>query len=402
MHDVQAFGLAVLVWGLVVSAALLGHRLARLIRVPAAAIFLIVAAIVADRIEPVRTAVSLRVVEDLVTLALVVILFDGGLSLGRRRFRAAAVPIVLLGVVGTFATTALIGVLAHAVFGLDWKFSFVLGAALAPTDPAVVFSVLAGKELIGRTSAILEGESGFNDPAGIALLLGFAQLATHAHGSVASLFGAFAVEMAVGAAIGAVGGFGLGWLLGNREPLHSSQQPLRALAGVLLLYGLATVAHGSGFLAVLVAGIVMGTENAQHGPSVQRFHSTLASLGEIVAFVLLGITVRLHALSVDYAWLIGVGLALLIAFVVRPIVVLPLLVPVRLRRNERAFIAWAGLKGAVPILLGALAVSAGVPDSQRLYAVVFIVVALSVIGQGGSLGWVANRLGITMRQAEED
>jgi cell volume regulation protein A len=401
VHVVQSFGVAVLIWGLVGMAALLGHRLARLLRIPAPAIFLLVAAVLASEIKAVRDTVGLTLVVDLVTVALVVILFDGGLNLGRRRFREAAVPIVVLGVFGTFATTALIAVMSHYIFGFDWKLAFVLGAALAPTDPAVVFSVLANKKLVGRTSAILEGESGFNDPAGIALLLGFVQLATHAHGSVASVFAIFALEMVIGGVIGVIGGLALARLLANRAPLLASQQPLRALAGVLVIYGAATVAHGSGFLAVLIAGIVMAGQQEQRGESIERFHSTLANLGEIVAFVLLGLSIRIHTIGEHWAWLIGIVLALLIAFVLRPVAALPLLAPIRLQRNERIFIAWAGLKGAVPILLGALAVVGGVPDSARVYAIVFVVVTVSVVGQGGSLAFVARKLGIEMQPDDE-
>jgi potassium/hydrogen antiporter len=401
VHDVQSFGVAVLVWGLVGSAALLGTRVARLLRIPAPAVFLVVAAVLASEVKTVRHAIDLRAVVDLVTVALVVILFDGGLHLGRRRFREAAAPIVLLGVFGTFATTGLIGVSAHLIFGIDWKVAFVLGAALAPTDPAVVFAVLANKQIAGRTSGILEGESGFNDPAGIALLLGFVQLATHAHGSLLTVLGIFVLEMAVGAAIGIGGGLGLGRLLSAPTPLTTSRQPLRALAGVLVIYGLATVAHGSGFLAVLIAGIVMGDEQERHDPSIEQFHSTLANLGEIVAFVLLGLSIQLHTLTLEWAWLIGIGLAALIAFVLRPLACLPLLARVRLQGREKVFIAWAGLKGAVPILLGALAVTGQVPDADRVYAIVFVVVTLSVVVQGGTLSYVATKLGIEMR-ADDD
>jgi cell volume regulation protein A len=402
VHDVQSFGGIVLVWGLVGSAALLGHQLARLLHVPAPAIFLIAAAIISTYVKAVRQAVDLHLVENVVTVALVVILFDGGLRLGRRGFRESAVPIVLLGVAGTFATTGLIAVLSHFAFGLDWKFSLVLGAALAPTDPAVVFAVLADKEIQGRTAAILEGESGFNDPAGIALLLGFVQLATHPHHSVVTVFGAFAASMGIGSALGVLGGLGIRWLLGARPPTVASREPLRALAGILALYGLTTVAHGSGFLAVLIAGIVMSDPTAVHGRSVERFHATLASLGEIVAFVVLGVTVQLHTLVVGHAWLIGLGLFAALTLVLRPVVCGPLLAGVRLNSGEVGFVAWAGLKGAVPILLGALAVSGGVPDATRLYAIVFVVVALSVVVQGGSLPWVARRFGIEVRAVEPD
>jgi cell volume regulation protein A len=180
----------------------------------------------------------------------------------------------------------------------------------------------------------------------------------------------------------------------------SSRQPIRALAGVLVIYGVATVAHGSGFLAVLTAGIILGDEEERHGQSVQRFHATVAGVGEIVAFVLLGLSISLDTLTTDWAWLIGVCLALLIALVLRPAACLPLLGPVRLQRREKAFIAWAGLKGAVPILLGALAVTGGTPQAQRLYAIVFVVVAVSVVVQGGSLGYVARKLGIATSEPD--
>ena len=402
MHDVTSFGGVVLVWGLVGTAALLARRVARWIGVPAPAVFLLAAAVAADSIKSLRTAIDLHVVENVVTLALIVILFDGGLHLGRRRFREAAVPIVALGVLGTFATTALIAVASHTIFGLDWKFSAVLGAALAPTDPAVVFAVLANKELTGRTASILEGESGFNDPAGIALLLGFVQLATHKHGSIAAVFGNFAVEMAVGCALGIAGGVALRWLLLNRRPALEIQQPLLALAGILAVYGVATVAHGSGFLAVLIAGIVTSDAVSDEAPTVERFHATLASLGQIVAFVMLGITVRLHTLVEHHAWLIGLGLFALLTLVLRPLVCVPLLTALKINRRETTFIAWAGLKGAVPILLGALAVSGGVPDAARLYAIVFVVVALSVVVQGSSLPWMARRLGVGVDSPRQD
>jgi cell volume regulation protein A len=399
VHDVTSFGGVVLVWGLVGTAALLARRVARWIGIPAPAVFLLAAAVAASSIRALRTAVDLHLVENVVTLALIVILFDGGLHLGQRRFREAAVPIVALGVLGTFATTALIAVVSHLVFGLDWKFSAVLGAALAPTDPAVVFAVLANKELTGRTAAILEGESGFNDPAGIALLLGFVQFATHKNGSIAAVFGDFALEMAVGCALGIAGGWALRWLLRTRRPAIDVQQPLLALAGILALYGLTTVAHGSGFLAVLIAGIVMGDAISDEAPTVERFHVTLARLGEVVAFVMLGITVRLHTVLEHHAWLIGLGIFVLLTLVLRPLVCVPLLATLKVGRRETTFIAWAGLKGAVPILLGALAVSGRVPDATRLYAIVFVVVALSVVIQGGSLPWMARRLGIGIDSA---
>ena len=153
---------------------------------------------------------------------------------------------------------------------------------------------------------------------------------------------------------------------------------------------------------MLIAGIMLGDEEERHGASVRRFHATLANMGEIVAFILLGLSVHFHMLRDNHAWLIGLGLAALIAFVLRPIACLPLLAPVRLERNERLFVAWAGLKGAVPILLGALAVTGGTPASARIYGIVFVVVLLSVGLQGGTLSLVARKMGIEMRVTQTE
>ena len=166
--------------------------------------------------------------------------------------------------------------------------------------------------------------------------------------------------MAVGVAAGIAGGRALLAFM-RRVPLPSEGlYPLRVLAGALAIYGVATVARGSGFLAVFIAGIVIGDERAPYKREIARFHSSLASLAEVVAFVMLGLTIRLQALSHAWAWLIGLVLAVLLALVIRPLLAGALLWPVRLRPPERLFVLWAGLKGAVPIVLGVFIVQAGV------------------------------------------
>jgi potassium/hydrogen antiporter len=162
------------------------------------------------------------------------------------------------------------------------------------------------------------------------------------------------------------------------------------------------VANGSGFLAVFIAGIIAGDARAPYKGEIERFHGALASLAEIVAFIALGLTVGLHTLPDRGAWGIGLTLALLLTFVVRPLLVGLLLAPVRLAWGERLFVLWAGLRGAVPILLGTFLLTAGVPDAPRLYAVVFVVVAFSVLVQGGTVPAVARRLGVPMRTVEPE
>lgn len=187
----------------------------------------------------------------------------------------------------------------------------------------------------------------------------------------------------------------------RKVPLPSEGlYPLRVLAGAFVIYGLATVAHGSGFLAVFAAGIALGDVRAPYKREIERFHSALGSLAEIVAFTLLGLTIPLRTFAAQGAWTTGLVLAVVLAIAVRPLAMAVLLAPIRLSAGERIFLAFAGLKGAVPILLGSFVLTAGLPDSQRVYDVVFVVVAFSVIAQGSLLPTVARWCGIPMRAAE--
>jgi cell volume regulation protein A len=189
--------------------------------------------------------------------------------------------------------------LAHTLFGLEWRAALLLGTALAPTDPAAVFSVLGRREVAGRSGTILVGEAGVNDPVGIALMASlpttYQPLGLGAGGSVA---GGFLLQLAVGAAVGAAGGALLVRFM-RRVPLPTEAlYPLRVLASALVIYGAATIAHGSGFLAVFVAGILAGDARAPYKGEIERFHTALASLAEIVAFIALGLTVGLHTLPI--------------------------------------------------------------------------------------------------------
>src|SRR4029079_15831590 len=206
MDDILDFGTILLVvsGGLVLA---IGVRLlAGRLGIPTAGLLLVVAAAASDLIDRLKTVLSFVDVQQIATLALVVILFEGGSKIGLRRFRGAAVPILALGVVGTFATAGLLMVAAHVLLDLSWTDSSLIGAALAPTDPAVTFSVLAGKEVEGRYGTILEGESGFNDPVGIALMIGMIELATEPSAGIADVAWEFLREMGIGLAVGALAG----------------------------------------------------------------------------------------------------------------------------------------------------------------------------------------------------
>jgi potassium/hydrogen antiporter len=397
MHEVLHFGAIVLLVSGAFVIAVLASNVSERLRVPAAGLFLMAAAIASDIWPALGNALSIRDVERIAVLALIVILFDGGMRVGWTRFRESAVPIVSLGLLGTFATAGLMTLAAHYLLDFKWQTAGLLGAALAPTDPAVMFSVFGRREIAGRTGTILEGESGANDPVGIALMLAAISLAETNSTSVAHAVGDFFLQLAVGTAIGVLGAFVLLQLIRGIVLPNPALYPLRTLAFAGVIYGLATVAHGSGFLAVYIAGILIGDADIPAKRGVERFHTSLASLAEIVVFVALGLTIDLTALGNNHRWLDGLVLAVVLAFVARPLAVGPLLLPVRLTKGERLFIMWSGLKGAVPILLASFAVLASVDDADRIYGIVFVVVAFSVILQGATIPHAARSLKIPMR-----
>jgi cell volume regulation protein A len=397
MHEVLHFGAIVLLVSGAFTVAVLANSVSERLRVPAAGLFLLAAAIASDIWPALGNALSIRDVERIAVLALIVILFDGGMRVGWTRFRESAVPIVSLGLLGTFATAGLMTLAAHLLLGFKWQTAGLLGAALAPTDPAVMFSVFGRREIAGRTGTILEGESGANDPVGIALMLAAISLAQTDSTSLAHAVGDFFLQLGVGTVIGVFGAFALLQLIRRIVLPNPALYPLRTLAFAGLIYGLATVAHGSGFLAVYIAGILIGDADIPAKRGIERFHTSLASLAEIVVFVALGLTIDLTALGNNHLWLDGLVLAVVLAFVARPLAVGPLLLPARLSNGERLFIMWSGLKGAVPILLASFAVLAAVDDADRIYGIVFVVVAFSVILQGASIPYAARRLSIPMR-----
>jgi len=430
VDDVVPFGLLIGIFSVAGLLAVLSNRVSERILVPAPAIFFAAAAVASDLV-PALAQVPVLTVQRVVTVMLILLLFDGGMHIGWARFRTTTTPILLVGVLGTAATAAGVAAAAHLVLGLDWRSGLLLGIALAPTDPAVVFSVLGRREVSGRSGTLLEGESGANDPVGIAAMVALLAAVTVSPGAAASPgaeasvpgstpgiapgsattadsgwtalghgLGEFALEMVVGGAIGVAGAYLLSLAM-RKLPLPSGAlYPLQTLLGAGAIYGVAAWAHGSGFLAVFVAGILVGDLRAPYKAEIERFHSSLASLAEIVAFAMLGLTVSLAGLAEGGAWISGLVLAVLLALVIRPLLVGLLLLPIELSKGERLFVMWAGLKGAVPILLGTYLLSAQVPGAERLYQIVVVVVTFSVVVQGGLVPVVARLARVPMRERE--
>jgi potassium/hydrogen antiporter len=400
MSELTDFAVILLLVAGAFALAILTTPLGRVLPIPAPALFLVAAAVASDIWPSLRADISVRTVERIAVVALIVILLNGGMDIGWRQFRAAAGPILALGIAGTFITAAVLAVAAHVVLGLDWRLAGIVGAALAPTDPAVVFSVLGGREIEGRSGSTLEGEAGVNDPAGIALMIGVIELATHDDATGWVIVREFAVEMSIGLAFG-LAAARLVPLLGRVRLPSEGLHPVFVAVMAGALYAVTSLASGSGFLAVFVAGLFLGDASLPYKREIARFQGSLAGLAEIVVFIALGLTIDITHLSAQ-TWLHGIALWLVLAVIARPLAVVLTLTWSSLTGRERTFIAWSGLKGAVPILLAAFAILGGVHGAGRAYGVVFVVVLLSVVVQGSLLPRVARGLGVPIREDTSD
>ncbi|HET6876233.1 MAG TPA: cation:proton antiporter [Jatrophihabitans sp.] len=401
MRDIAPYAVILLLMAVAILVAIGSGRLAQWIRVPAPALFLVIAA-VASNVFPRLGSLSIVTDQRIVTVALAIILFDGGMHIGWKRMRVAAGAVLWLGIAGTIVTAGALAYAAHLIFGFDWRTALLVGAALAPTDPAVVFSVLGRREIAGRSGTLLEGESGANDPVGIALMVSLLGATGGGWGAAGGALGTFALQLAVGAAFGIAGG----WLLlqvMRRVPLpNEALYPVQTVAFAVLLYGAATALDGSGFLAVFLAGILIGDERAPYKREIEHFAGALAGLAEIVAFAVLGLSINLDDVFTGGRVYTAIGLAALLVIVIRPVLVGLVLWPIKLARGERLFVLFSGLKGAVPILLGTYVIVEGVAHAAEVYNIIFVVVLLSVVVQGGLVPAAAKLLRVPMRVVEPE
>lgn len=328
------------------------------------------------------------------TVALALILFDGGLRTGLSSVRASWRPALALSTVGVAVTAGLVGLAAAWALGLPLLHGLLLGGIVGSTDAAAVFSVLrsSGLKLPERLGATLEVESGSNDPMALFLTVGLTGLAAGSAESAAALGALFALQFGVGGAVGVAVGRAASWAVGRAGLDAPGLYPVLAVAFGLVAFGGAAVLGGSGFLAVYVAGVVLG-----NGPLVFRRGTLLvldaaAWLAQIALFVLLGLLSfpsRLLAVAPE-----GLLVAVVLVFIARPLAVWASVAPFGFRPREVAFLSWGGLKGAVPITLATFPLLAGVEGAALLFDVVFFVVVVSALAQGWSLPAAARRLGI--------
>jgi len=325
--------------------------------------------------------------------ALVVILAEGGLTTRWPTVRPMVGPAAVLATVGTCVSVAVTGAAAHWLLDLDWRLGFLLGATVSSTDAAAVFSVLRRVPLLARLTGLLEAESGFNDaPAVIAVVVLTQQLQGHSSGPWWLPLLEAVAELAIGAVLGvAVGRVGLIGL--RRVALPSSGlYPITVMALAAGAYGAAATLHGSGFLATYVCCLVLGNARLPYGAAVRGFAEGAGWMAQIGLFVLLGLLASPARLSAHAAEAVVIGLVLLL--VARPLSLLVTVSWFRVPWREQAFLSWAGLRGAVPIVLATIPLAASLPGSERVFDLVFVLVVLLTAVQGPTLPLVARWLRI--------
>ena len=323
-------------------------------------------------------------------VALVVILAEGGITTPWDQVRPVVAPAAVLGTVGVLVSVAVTALAAKAVLHADWRFAFLVAAIVSSTDAAAVFSVLRRVPLPRRLAGLLEAESGVNDAPAVILVVA---LSTWHSLNGWHVVGLMALELLGGAAVGLGIGFGSAWLLRRQALPVAGLYPVAVLAFTVLAYAAAAVMHLSGFIAVYLAGVVLGNSRLPHRQAVRGFVDGLAWLAQIGLFVMLGLLANAEQLGTEVLPAIAIGLALLL--VARPLSVLLCLTPFRIPWREQAFLSWSGLRGAVPIVLATIPVTEAVRGSQRLFNLVFVLVVIFTLVQAPTLPRVARMLRLT-------
>jgi cell volume regulation protein A len=384
-HDAQL----VLAAGAVLAACVLAAGLAARFRLPALVLFAGLGMLVGSDGLGWVPFDDYRLARLIGTIALVLILYEGGAGTGWVTFRPVLGPALLLAVIGTVLTAAIVGVVAGALFDFSLLQGLLLGAILAPTDGAAVFALLRGVRLPRRLRHTLEGESGLNDPIAVLLVLVAIDLITKPHYGAGNAASFLARELGVGLAVGAAGGLlvARGAMLAHR--LSDGLVLVASLATAALAYGAAGALGGSGFLAVYLVGLAVGDARLDDREPVIAFHRGLALVAEIGMFVALGLLVfpsQFGPIVVK-----AILLALITAVVARPIATAVATVGQGFTGAERRLLAWAGLRGAVPVILATFAVIDNVPRAIELLNIVFFAVLLSATLQGTTVQPLAAR-----------
>lgn len=390
--------IALLIFGSLVMAAVASTRFARRFGVPALVLFVFVGMLAGSSGPGGIAFEDYALAYEVGTLALAVILFSGGMNTHLSTLKEALAPALVLSTVGVALKLVILAALATWLTPLSWVESLLLGAVLAPTDAAAVFGVLSGQGLSPRTGGLLEAESSTNDPISIYLTLALTAAATGGAVAPVDIVSGVALQLVLGGGIGLVGGLGLSALANALRLPTMGLYPVLALAGGLVVFSAANLVGGNGFLAIYLAGLFMRARPLSHGTETALAMDTLAWGAQVGMFVLLGLLAFPDRLLGN----LGVGLALAagMVFVARPLTVLVALLPLRLWRRwrysarELTLVSWAGLKGAVPIILAIVPLLHGLPHGELIFDIVFVVVISGTLLQGSTTVPLARVLGL--------
>ena len=362
--------------------------------VPALVLFMILGMVLGSDISGLIYFSDAGLAQTIGMFALVVILFEGGLQTEWRNVRPVIKGAAVLATLGVVLTTAVLAVAIHYVLGLGWIESFLLGSIVGSTDAAAVFSVMSGQNIKPKMSATLEMESGSNDPMAMFLTVAFIQWLTLDDFAFGNLIISFFLQMGLGLLLGLL----FGWLTSqwmNKIKLDASGlYAVLSIGFAMAIFSLTALVGGSGILAVYVAGIMIGNRELNHSHSILRFHEGFAWLMQLVMFVTLGLLVFPSELA---NWdLISKGLILsfILMFIARPIAVFVGTIFFDYTFKEKLFLSWAGLRGAVPIVLATFPLLAGVENAYLYFNMVFFIVITSALLQGSTISNVARWLGL--------
>jgi potassium/hydrogen antiporter len=388
-HDAEL----ILIAGALLAAGIAGALLADRMRIPGLLLFLGLGMLAGSEGIGGIDFSNTDLARTLGTIALVLILFEGGLTSGWSEIRPVLGTAASLATVGTALTAAIAGLAAKWIFGLSTLEGMLVGAAVAATDSAAIFAVLRRSTLEKRLARTLEGESGMNDPVALLLMIGFIEWIQQPGYGALEMAGELALKLAIGIAIG--------FLLGRLAVVALSRvrlptdgiYPVATIAIAALAYGLAEVAHGSGLLATYLTALALGAANIPGRRTVVAFHEGLGWVAQIALFILLGLLVFPSRL--DEVALKGLALSAVLIVVARPIATFIATVLSPLNVRERLMLGWAGLRGATPIWLATFPVVAGLSGGDTEFAIVFFVVVSSTLVQGASFEPLAKRLGLT-------
>jgi potassium/hydrogen antiporter len=399
MASLDAVSIAILLGAVLVMAGILSSLLALRFGAPLLLVFLLIGMLAGDagpgqiQFDDVRTTYLVG------SVALALILFDGGLKTRFQSIRTVLAPSMVLATIGVLLTALITAPVARYVLELNWTESLLVGAVVASTDAAAVFLLVhtQGLRLRPRVGATLEAESGTNDPFAIFLTLMLVEFISSGQSSLAHIALEFAREAVLGAIIGVIGGR-LVVLALNKVALPQGLHAPFVTTAALVIFGAAQIVHGSGFLAVYLAGIIIGNRPTRAHNSVVTFLDAATWLAQIVMFVLLGLLVSPNRLlgSVGPAVIVALTLMLL----ARPVAVFLCLAPFRFNWREKVFIAWVGLRGAVAIFLASIPLLVGLSKAYLYFDVAFVVVIISLLLQGWTLAPAARRLHVALPRAD--